>query len=59
MPEPAKRVAVVGLKKVEAEFGRYVRKRLEAERSAPRLVDDMRQLEREAEQLLKEARGGS
>ena len=59
MPEPAKRVAVVGLKKGEKDFARYVRKRLEAERTTPRLVEDARALEREAEQLLREARGGS
>lgn len=57
MPEPSKRVAVHGLKRAEQEYGHYVRKRLEAERSTGSLATRMRELDKQIDEILR-AEGG-
>lgn len=52
MPEPAKRVAVLGVKRAEREFDVYLRSRLDAERGTDGLLEDMERLERAARQEL-------
>lgn len=58
MPEPSKRVAVHGLKRAEKEFERYVRKRLESERSTGSLATRMRELDKQLDQVLREGQRG-
>ncbi len=58
MPEPAKRVAVVGIKRAEAKFQHAVQKRVAAERTVPGLNRELADLKREADALEREASGG-
>lgn len=48
MPEFNKRVSFRGIKKAEADFGAYVKRRLGAEKTTDRLLADARDLARKA-----------
>jgi hypothetical protein len=58
MPEPAKRVAILGTKRAEKTFQRTIRERVTAERTVPRVTRELQELDRRAEELAREADGG-
>ena len=58
MPLPNKRVAVLGVKKAEGDWDRYVRQRLQAERGAKVLDQELREVQADAERLNAEIRRG-
>lgn len=57
MPEPAKRVAFVGLKRAEEQFKKHVEKRVVAERAVPELRRELEEAERDARALEREVVG--